>query len=109
MLALGWLGVSGAIEQRDEMDSAGQIAQSLCQFAYGVLSLAAVFAAFRFRGWLARVLVAWLACLTLAGGLASVVWGGTSVAIGLLSGAGTFVVGWLIAWMLRAGVAGLAP
>ncbi len=109
MLALGWLGVSGAIAQRDELSTAGQIVQSVCQFAYGVLSLAAVLAAFRGREWLRRVLTAWLVCVTLAGGLASVVWGGTSVAIGLLSGAATFVVGWLIAWMLRAGADSLAP
>jgi hypothetical protein len=45
--------------------------------------------------------------VTLAAGLASVVWGGTSLLIGLLSGAAALLIGLGIAWLLRVGARGL--
>jgi len=47
--------------------------------------------------------------VTVAAGLASIVWGGTSVAIGVLSGGAALLTGLGVIWLLRVGARGLTP
>lgn len=103
---LTWTGLSGGISQWPQARTPGQRVQTITQFAYGIFALLSLLTAFRGRRWNRLMLGVWLACLTLAGGLAAVFWGASSVPIGLLAGASTLLVGLCIAWLLRAGTRG---
>ena len=53
------------------------------------------------------MLVGWTISVTLAGGLAPVVWGDSSLPIGLVAGVACLLVAWGIAWLLRVAARGL--
>jgi hypothetical protein len=105
LLGLAYIGITGGIDQFDQSThsqyTVGQFVQTVLQLAFGVSSLAAIAAWFWARRWSARVFAAFVVSLTLAGGLASVVWGGTSITIGVVSGLASLAVGWVIVWLLR--------
>jgi len=103
LLGLVWTGISGGISQLSSARTAGQAAQTVLQLVYGLFALLSIATTFWGRGWNRPMLVGWTVSLALTAGLASVVWGGTSMLIGFLSGgaAGLIAVG--IAWLLRVG------
>ena len=101
LLWLAWTGLSQGFSQLPESRTTGQIVQSLTQLAFGLFALLSVVTVFWFRRWNIHMLAAWTVSVTLAAGLASVVWGGTSLAIGVASGTGALLVGLGIAWLLR--------
>jgi hypothetical protein len=103
LLALTWTGISGGISQLSSTRTAGQAAQTVLQLVYGLFALLSIATTFWGRQWNRPMLVGWTVSLALTAGLASVVWGGTSILIGFLSGgaAGLIAVG--IAWLLRVG------
>jgi hypothetical protein len=103
LLALAWNGFSGGTNQLSESQTLGQKAQTVSQFAYGLFALLSVATTFWGRRWSRVSHACWMVSVTLAGGLASVVWGGTSVAIGMLSGVATFLVALALIWLLRVG------
>jgi hypothetical protein len=107
LLGLAWLGLSGGIRQFPESTTVGQKAQTLTQFAYGVFALLCVATAFRWRRWARLMRVGWVVSITIAAGLASVVWGETSLTIGLLSGAVACLIAVGIVWLLHVGSRGL--
>jgi len=107
LLGLAWLGVTGGIQQIPESHTPGQIAQTGTQLAYGVFALLSAVTTLWGRGWSRALLACWLVSLTFAAGLASVVWGGTSLAVGLLSGVAAFLVALAIIWLLRVGARSL--
>ena len=109
LLFCGWTGITGGVHQIDESRTAGQIAQTVMQFAYGLFAVLSLVTAFWGRRWNRAMLVAWTLSVTFAGGLAPVVWGGTSILIGFLAGAACFLVALGIAWLLRIGVNRGAP
>jgi len=103
LLGLAWLGLSGGVQQIPESHTLGQIAQTGTQLAYGVFALLSAVTTFWGRSWARALLAFWLGSVTLAAGLASVVWGGTSFAVGLLSGVAACLVALTIIWLLRIG------
>jgi len=109
LLALAWTGISGGISQLSSARTAGQSAQTVLQLVYGLFALLSIATTFWGRRWNGPMLVGWTVSLALTAGLASVVWGGTSILIGFLSGcaAGLIAVG--IAWLLRVGGARGSP
>lgn len=107
LLSLAWIGLSGGIHQLPHSTTVGEKAQTLTQFAYGLFALLSAATAFRGQRWARLVRVGWVVSMTLAAGLASVVWGGTSLAIGLLSGAAACLIASGIIWLLREGVRGI--
>ncbi|MEP6999398.1 MAG: hypothetical protein ABI969_02895 [bacterium] len=106
-LTLTWLGITGGVGELSEAHTPGQVAQVFNQLAYGVFALLSVVATFWFRRWARWMLAGFAITVTLAGGLASVVWGGTSLAVGVLSAGATLPVALGIAWLLRVGARGL--
>ena len=104
LLALAYTGIAGGIDQFDQSSHAhytiGQIVQTVLQLAYGVLSVACIVARFWVRRWSRPVLIAWAVSLSLAGGLAPVVWGHSGLAIGILAGVATLLIAWGIAALL---------
>jgi hypothetical protein len=109
MLGLTWAGISGGISQLSNARTAGQAAQTVLQLVYGLFALLSIATTFWGRRWNRPMLVGWTVSLALTAGLASVVWGGTSILIGFLSGgaAGLIAVG--IAWLLQVGGARGSP
>jgi len=107
LLFLAWEGVSGGVTQFSESQTPGQKAQTLAQFAYGIFALLSAVTLFWSRRWAALMQGCWAGTVAIAAGLAAVVWGGESVAIGLLAGAGTLLVALAIVGLLRVGARGL--
>lgn len=77
------------------------------QLAYGVLGLSCVLTTFWGRRWGPLIQIGWSLSVALAAGLASVVWGGTSLGIGLLSGGAALLIALAMLWLLRVGARGL--
>ena len=100
-LWLAWTGVTQAISQVPESHTPGELAQTLTQLAFGLFALLSLLTVFRGRRWNTVMLGGWTVSVTLAATLASVVWGGTSLPVGLLAGAATLLVGLGMAWLLR--------
>jgi hypothetical protein len=66
-----------------------------------VFALLSVVTTFRAQRWNRLMLVSWVISLSLAAGLASVVWGDTSLWVGLMAGSAALVIGLAIAWLAR--------
>ena len=103
VLGLTWTGLIGGIHQLPESQTLGQQSQTVAQLAYGIFGLLAVITTFWGRRWRLSILACWAIALTLAAGFAPVVWGGTSVTTGFLSGGAGLLIAVAIAWLLRAG------
>ncbi len=105
LLGMTWLGVTGGVHQIPRSHSLGQWIQSLAQLGYGVLS--PVVAATGLRARLAGRLTlgSWMLSMVVAGGLAPVVWGGTSWALGLASAGAAVLLALGIVGLLRVGLA----
>ena len=107
LLWLAWTGLSQGVNQLSQSQTTGQIAQTITQLSFGLFALLSLVTTFWSRRWNPLMLAGWTVSVTLAAGLASVVWGGTSLLIGLLSGAAALLIGLGIAWLLRVGARGL--
>lgn len=106
-LWLAWTGLSGGVHQFPQSHTPGQVAQTLTQFGFGLFALLSLLTTWWGSRWNRSMLIGWTVSATLAGGLASAVWGGTSVLVGLLSGTASLLVALGIAWLLRIGARGL--
>ena len=103
LLWVTWTGVTQGIRQLPESRTPGQTAQSISQIGFGLFALLSFVTTFWSRRWNTLMLCGWIVSVTLAGGLASIVWGGTSLAAGLVAGLVTLVVALAVAWLLRVG------
>ena len=103
LLALAWSGIYGGVEQLSQAPTPGQIVQTAAQLVYGLLSLLVVASAFRAHRFIRIIRWAWVAAVTIAAGLASVVWGETTWTIGLVGAVAAGGVALLILWLLRVG------
>ena len=106
-LILAWLGLRGGIQQWPESHSLGQKVQTGAQLAYGILSLLAVASVARTAGFTRVVRLSWLVTITIAAGMAPLVWGDGAWGAGLVAGLAALLVGLLILWLLSAGARGL--
>lgn len=107
LLWLAWTGLSQGVNQLSQSQTTGQIAQTITQLSFGLFALLSLVTTFWSRRWNPLMLAGWTVSVTLAAGLASVVWGGTSLLVGVLSGAAALLIGLGIAWLLRVGARGL--
>ena len=104
LLALTWSGVNGGMDQWGEARSPEQVTQTLTQFAFALFALLSLVTMIWARRW-SRVTGAGLTVsLGLAGGLASVVWGGTSVPIGVIAALASAAIALGITWLARVAV-----
>ena len=107
LLVLAWTGLRGGLNQIPQSQSTGQKAQTLSQFAYGVFGFLGVVTTFWGRRWNPVIMRCWVVSLTLAAGLASIVWGETGLGTGLLAGGARLLIALAIVWLLRVGARGL--
>lgn len=103
LLAFGWQGITGGVAEIPQSDTPGKLAQSIAQLAYG-LSAILLFTSVRMPGLARYARIGWLVFLTLAGGLAPVVWGGTGPWPGLVAALGAFAIGYAVLWILALGL-----
>ena len=101
LLSLAWIGLSGGFHQLSQSRTPGQMVQTLTQFGFGFFALLSLVTTFRAQRWNPLMLVIWVISLSLAAGLASVVWGETSLLVGLVSGSVALLIGLGIAWLVR--------
>ena len=108
-LALAWTGIPGGLDQFSQGKlTPGQQVQSVAQLAYGALSIFSPVVWFWARRWSGPVFIGWAASLALAAGLAAVVWGETSIGVGVLSGVVSLLIAWVMVWLLRFSARGAA-
>ncbi len=103
LLAAAWSGLSGGLRQFPQSSTAGEMAQSVAQFAFGVFAVLSVVTALDRRAWVRWINWCWVISVAVAGGLAPVVWGGASPAAGALAGGASLLIGLGVVWMLRWG------
>jgi hypothetical protein len=101
LAALAYSGIAGGLDQWSQEMTRGQRLQTITQFLYGGLSVVVIVTAFTWKRAARAAQMTWAIALALAGGLASVVWGETSVLIGVVSGAAALLVALGILWLLR--------
>lgn len=82
--------------------TAAQRVASVTQLLYGALSVAVLLAMLFRRGWVAALLLAWGAAVTVTGGLAPVVWGEQGWGVGAAAGASVAAAVALVLWAWRA-------
>ena len=102
-LALSYSSFIAAVDQLPDSRTIGQKAQTYCQFAYALLGIALSVTPFLRRPWEITLQGAWAATLTAAGGLASVVWSGTTIGVGVVGGVATLLIALVLIWILRVG------
>ena len=107
LLTLAWTGIHDGLDQLPQSQTVGQKAQTFTQVAYGLFALLTAVTTFWGRRWGRVSQASWVSFVTLCAGLASVVWGGTTLGIGLLAGGATLLVALAITWLLRVGARGL--
>lgn len=100
-LLTGVLGALDGPEAFRAATTAGQRIAAGTQTAYGILGLTSTIGLARGRGWARPSLITWAILLSITGGMAPVVWGGTGVSTGLLAllataaiAAGALWLGW---------------
>jgi len=103
LLFLAWTGLSGGVRDFPNAENVGQTVQSLAQIAYGLLSLLTVTTVHWVHRWRRVIRGCWAASVTLAAGLATVVWGDEGVIVGLVSAAAALLIALAILWLLRIG------
>jgi len=103
LLAFAALGLKGGFDDLPLSETAGQTVQSVMQLAYGVFALLCAVTTFRARRWARLSRMAWIVSCALAAGLASVVWGETTLATGFLAGAGGAAMAFAVTWLLKVG------
>ena len=101
---LGWEGIHGGMSQWSGSMTAWQRVQTLSQVLYGAFAVFALLTAFRLRQFRRFAELGFILGASAAAGVASVVWGGTSILVGVASGLGAALIAVLIMWMLRVGL-----
>jgi hypothetical protein len=101
LLALGITGVWGAVDSWAGAVTRGQRAANIAQLAYGILGLLAGLGLWTGRAWIQPVLLVWIGCVTIASGLAPVVWGGSETSVGVLSAVSGFLIAVAVWWLAR--------
>jgi hypothetical protein len=100
-LFMAWSGISGGMNQISQADTVTKRAQTVMQFAFGVFAVLTMATMFRVRSFAPFARAGWIITVTLAAGLAPVVWGGTGWATGVVAGMVGLGIAALLLWFLR--------
>jgi hypothetical protein len=86
LVAVSGLGAQAALGQLSEAATAGQWTCAWTQWAYAAAGFVAAAGISMGKSWARIPLWIWAACITVTGGLAPVVWGGSPLPAGLAAG-----------------------
>ena len=103
LLGLAWTGIAGGIQQLSQQATVLQHVQSASQVVYGVAAILMLVTAFTWRQLAVIADRAFVIGLVVAGGLAAVVWGEESVAMGFAAGVVALAIAVALVWMIRHG------
>ncbi len=101
LLASAYLGITGGLDLVREAHRPLEILATGTELLYGVAAVAGLVALGTRARKAMAILVVWAVALTATAALASVVWGHTSVAVGVASGAGVGAVVAVVLWGWR--------
>jgi hypothetical protein len=99
LLTLSVLGVWSAVGSLDSIGTTGQRVATVTQFGYALTGGVAAGALLAGLRWASGVLWLWAVLLTVTGGLAPVVWGGSGPSAGLAAAATSAAIATLVAWL----------
>ena len=108
LLALAFQGITGGAQQLPQSSTIGQYVQSAAQVLYGVCAVLSIATAIRWREFATPVQFGFIGGCVAAGGLAAVVWGGSSIGAGVLAGIVALAISYALVWLLRVAVIPLA-
>lgn len=103
LAAWAWLGITEGLNGWQDAGSPGQRVCAASQMLSGAAAIACLIALFAHPAWLRLAFAIWAVLLTVTGGMAPVVWGGTPVWQGILAGGITALVAALVSWGAFAG------
>ena len=86
LVAVSLLGLQAAIGQMSDAATMGQWTCTWTQWGYAGTGLVAAVGLMLRRGWHRPALWIWTVCITVTGGLAPVVWGGSGPLVGFAAG-----------------------
>ncbi len=98
LVVLSALGLQSALDL-DGAQNAGQQVATATQFGYAVAGVVGAGALVRRLPWALGVVWLWAGLVTLTGGLAPVVWGGSGLAAGLAAGLLSSAMAALVIWL----------
>lgn len=99
VLALSALGLRSAVDELDSAITLGQQLATATQFGYALVGLVAAGALLTRRSWGRRLLWLWAGLITLTGGMAPVVWGGSGLAAGFVAGVASGAIAGFVVWL----------
>jgi hypothetical protein len=99
LVAVSALGLWSSIESLASNTTTGQRVATFTQFGYALTGFAAAAGLVTRRAWAPTALWLWAVLITLTGGLAPVVWGGSGPGTGLAAGATTAAIAGLVVWL----------
>ena len=104
ILGLAWAAIPTSLNQLPQRNTLPQSMQVYTSLIFGFSGIAVVFLAFMWRqkAWIAEVV--FVASGAVTAGLASVVWGRTSMFLGVISFVASGFITAVLVWMLRFGL-----
>ena len=99
LVVLSILGLQSGVEQLEEASTLGQQLDTAAQFGYALAGLVAAAALLRRRSWARGPLWLWAGPITLTGGMAPLVWGGTGIIVGLAAAVLCAGIAALVLWL----------
>lgn len=99
LVGLSLLGLYSAIQELDSAETLGQQAATTTQFGYALAGLLSAGGLVGRRSWARSLLWLWAGLITLTGGLAPVVWGGSGMMASVAAGMATAVIAILVVWL----------
>lgn len=104
LLLIAWQGFANSLPKFSGQSlSTGQWAQTITQAAYSAFAILSIVTALWARRWTVAMLIAWTVSVAVSAALAPIVWGGTPMFVGVISGVSSLLVGAGLGWLLMAG------
>jgi len=101
LLFIGYSGITGGLQQLGVTATLGQRLQTAMQLVFGALAVAVLGALVTRRRWTRLLLLAWAAALTIGGGVAPIVWGGSGLLPALAAAVAIALLAWLTLWAVK--------
>jgi hypothetical protein len=101
LVVVSGLGVQAALGQLSEAASAGQWTCTWTQWAYAVAGFVAAVGLLLGKRWVWAALWIWAVCVIVTGGLAPLVWGGSSLPVCLAAGLAAAAIAAVVLLLIR--------
>jgi hypothetical protein len=100
LVVVSGLGLQSALEALEAVVTQGQRIAIVTQFGYALVGMVAAVAVVTRRSWARASLWLWAGLVTVTGGMAPMVWGGTGIGPALVAAAATAAIAALVLWLI---------